>query len=99
MPSSVSGFKSHRHKTTQHNTKQLAKRTTQPMTTSYSLARLLPDTATFSPEGIIHIANHSIQQLGQEFGTPLYIFDRATIIHIRQDYLNEFEQYYRSSQA
>jgi diaminopimelate decarboxylase len=44
------------------------------MTMSYSLARLRPDTATFSPEGILHIANHSIQQLVQEFGTPLYIF-------------------------
>src|SRR5258708_2898208 len=69
------------------------------MTTSYSLARLLPDTATFSPEGIIHIANHSIQQLVQEFGTPLYIFDRATIIHMCQDYMHAFEQYYRASPA
>jgi len=69
------------------------------MTTSYSLARLLPDTATFSPEGILHIADHSIQQLVQEFGTPLYIFDRATIIHMCQDYMHAFEKYYRASPA
>src|SRR6267154_4562065 len=69
------------------------------MTTSHALVRLLPDTATFSPEGIFHIANHSIPQLVQEFGTPLYIFDRATIIHTCQDYLRAFEKYYRASPA
>src|SRR5258706_12189333 len=67
------------------------------MTTSHDLVRRLPDTATFFPEGIFHIANQSIPQLVQEFGTTLYIFDRATIIHTCQDYLSAFEKYYRAS--
>ncbi|MFL5707095.1 MAG: diaminopimelate decarboxylase [Ktedonobacteraceae bacterium] len=67
------------------------------MTITQSLTRLLPDTATISPEGVFHIASHSIPQLVQEFGTPLYIFDRATIIHMCQDYIHAFEKYYRAS--
>ncbi len=37
--------------------------------------RLLPDTATISPEGILHIANHSVPYLAHRYGTPLYIFE------------------------
>src|SRR6266487_4925221 len=67
------------------------------MTTSHALARLLPDTATFSPDGVFHIASHSIPQLVREFGTPLYIFDRVTIVHTCQSYVQAFEKYYRAS--
>src|SRR5229473_3596386 len=61
------------------------------------LTRLLPDTATFSPDGVFHIANRSVPELVQEYGTPLYIFDRATIINACQRYLKAFEAYYHAS--
>lgn len=62
-----------------------------------SLSRLLPDTTTISPNGILHIANHSISDLAQQFGTPLYIFDRATIVSSCNRYLQAFRKFYRAS--
>jgi hypothetical protein len=38
------------------------------------LVRLLPDTATFSSEGVFHLAGHSIRNLAEMYGTPLYVF-------------------------
>ncbi len=50
------------------------------------ISRLLPGTATYSPEGILHIANHSVPDLAQRYDTPLYIFDRTTIINACASY-------------
>jgi len=61
------------------------------------LDRLLPDTATFSPEGVLHIANHSVPDLVQHFGTPLYIFDRATIVNACASYMRAFKEFYHAS--
>ena len=59
--------------------------------------QLLPDTATISPEGILHIANHSIPDLAREYGTPLYIFDLATIINACTRYKHAFQKFYTAS--
>jgi hypothetical protein len=37
------------------------------------LARLLPDTATVSPDGILQISGHSVKNLAEKFGTPIYV--------------------------
>ena len=58
---------------------------------------LLPDTATFSPNGIFHIARHPIPALAQQYGTPLYIFDRATIVNACNRYLRAFSNHYHAS--
>jgi diaminopimelate decarboxylase len=58
---------------------------------------LLPDTATFSPDGILHIAKHPIPALAQQYGTPLYIFDRATIVNACVSYLHAFANHYHAS--
>jgi diaminopimelate decarboxylase len=58
---------------------------------------LLPDTATFSPNGIFHIAKHSVPTLAQQYGTPLYIFDRATIVNACIRYLHAFASHYHAS--
>ena len=63
---------------------------------SPSLAKLLPDSATF-PEGILHIAGHSIPALAAQYGTPLYIFDLLTIIHACTSYKQAFQTYYTAS--
>jgi len=61
------------------------------------MSHLLPDTATISPDGVLHIANHSLPDLAREYGTPLYIFDRATITNACASYLQAFRTHYRAS--
>jgi len=63
---------------------------------SLSLARLLPDT-TMLLNDTIHIANHSITELAERYGTPLYIFDEATIVHSCEQYRRAFTDYYTMS--
>ena len=61
------------------------------------VSRLLPDTATFSPEGILHIANYSVPDLVKQYGTPLYIFDRTTIVNACTSYMRAFQEFYHTS--
>ncbi|MGH2495097.1 MAG: diaminopimelate decarboxylase [Ktedonobacteraceae bacterium] len=63
----------------------------------HPLAHLLPDSATFSPQGVLHIANHSVPELAQCYGTPLYVFDRATIVNACQCYQQAFARHYTAS--
>lgn len=58
---------------------------------------LLPDTATFSHTCVLHIANHSVSDLVQQYGTPLYIFDRATIVNACTSYARAFQEFYHAS--
>ena len=62
-----------------------------------SLVQLLPDTATISDNGVFHIADHPVPALAQEYGTPLYIFDRATIVNACRGYREAFQQHYTAS--
>jgi diaminopimelate decarboxylase len=61
------------------------------------IAHLLPDATTFSPEGILHIANYSVIDLVQKYGTPLYVFDRSTIINACSSYMRAFREFYHAS--
>src|ERR1700726_3353606 len=63
------------------------------------LTRLLPDTTSVSPDGVLHIAGYSISKLAQEYGTPLYLFDRATIINACRRYVRAFREYYAISEV
>ncbi|HLI09503.1 MAG TPA: diaminopimelate decarboxylase [Ktedonobacteraceae bacterium] len=63
----------------------------------FLLKKLLPDTATVSPEGMLHICGYSIKNLAQTYGTPLYVFDRATIVNACQSYLRAFREQYHAS--
>ncbi len=65
--------------------------------TSSLIPRLLPDTATFSPEGVLHIAKNSLPDLVQRYGTPLYIFDRATFVNACTSYMRAFQEFYYAS--
>lgn len=64
---------------------------------SSPLNRLLPDTTTFTPEGVLHIANHSVPDLVRQYGTPLYIFDRTTIVNACASYTRAFQEFYHAS--
>lgn len=69
------------------------------MINSSYLLSLLPDSAVFSSEGDFHIAGHSIPELARQYGTPLYVFDRATIEHAAQAYTRAFREIYRVSET
>jgi diaminopimelate decarboxylase len=59
-------------------------------------SHLLPDTASFSND-TLHIANHPIPDLVQKFGTPLYIYDRDTIVKACASYFHVFQEFYHAS--
>jgi len=61
------------------------------------IARLLPDTLTISPEGVLEIASHPLPALARQYGTPLYIFDRTTILKACASYRQAFQKYYSAS--
>lgn len=63
---------------------------------SSPLARLLPDTITLVDDDM-HVANHAIADLVKQYGTPLYIFDRATIEHACEQYKRAFTDCYTLS--
>src|SRR6266550_1730100 len=65
--------------------------------TPIPLSHLLPDSSTISQDGVLHIARHSIPALAQTYGTPLYLYDRSTIINACKQYFRAFETYYRAS--
>lgn len=67
------------------------------MTTLQTLTPLFPDTATFTADGEFHIADHSVADLAREYGTPLYIFDKATIVNACRSYREAFQQHYTAS--
>lgn len=58
---------------------------------------LLPDTATISSDGILSIAGHALSALAQQYATPLYLFDRATIIQACHSYREAFSTHYTAS--
>lgn len=67
------------------------------LTSSQRCKRLLPDSSVISPDGVLHIASHSVPELAGEFGTPLCIFDRATIINACINYQQAFRTHYSAS--
>jgi diaminopimelate decarboxylase len=48
-------------------------------------------------DGMLHIADHSISDLAKDYGTPLYIFDRATIVSACERYKRAFTDVYTMS--
>jgi len=68
-------------------------------TISSTITRFLPITTTLSSENNIHIASYSVRDLATQFGTPLYIFDRATIIEACQRYRQAFATHYHASEV
>lgn len=61
------------------------------------IARLLPDTVSVEHDDALHIANHAIAELARQYGTPLYIFDRATIVNACARYQQAFREHYHVS--
>ncbi|HKV85072.1 MAG TPA: diaminopimelate decarboxylase [Ktedonobacterales bacterium] len=53
-------------------------------------AHLWPETATVSPAGQLRIAGMDVPELARRFGTPLYLYDEATIRSQCRAYQREF---------
>lgn len=53
---------------------------------------LLPDTAIANEQGHLDVGGCDVVDLAAEFGTPLYIFDEATLRQTCADYRNEFSR-------
>lgn len=60
-----------------------------------SLARVFPDTARVGPDGHLYIGGCDTTVLAEEFGTPLYVFDEATLKARCRSFLNEFSRRYQ----
>lgn len=63
----------------------------------HPLAHLLPASATFSAQGIMSIAGCPVPELARAFGTPLYVFDRATMVNACRRYQRAFAEHYTAS--
>lgn len=66
---------------------------------THTLHTLFPDTTTFSDEGRLSLAHHSLSELARDYGTPLYVFDRATIVRACQSYICAFREIYHASEC
>ncbi len=55
---------------------------------------ILPDTARVSNEGHLIIGGCDVVDLADEFGTPLYLFDEATLRNKCREYRKEFSERY-----
>jgi len=64
---------------------------------SHPLAHLLPGSATFSAQGVLSIGGCPVPELARAFGTPLYVFDRATMVNACRRYQQAFAEYYTAS--
>ncbi len=58
------------------------------------MSALLPDTAAISEQGHLTIGGCDVAELAAEFGTPLYIFDEATLRRTCAEYRKGFGQSY-----
>ncbi len=61
------------------------------------LFRLLPETASLSSGGVLHLAGYPVPDLAEKYGTPLYIFDRLTIINACKSYQQAFQRHFTAS--
>ncbi len=64
-----------------------------------SLAGILPETATVSPDDHLGIGGCDLVDIVREFGTPLYIFDEDTLRHRCREFVGEFGSRYPDVQV
>lgn len=63
-------------------------------TAAFPLAAVFPDTAAVGPAQQLVIGGCDVTQLAQQYGTPLYVFDEATLRAKAREFLKEFGQRY-----
>ena len=55
---------------------------------------LLPDTARVSAEGHLEVGGCDVVSLAAAYGTPLYVYDEATIVNRARGYRDELKAAY-----
>ncbi len=73
----------------------MQKNTTQSLRVADRL-RLFPDSTTVEND-MLQIAGHDLASLAAEYGTPLYIYDRATLDASVAEYQSALQRYYPAS--
>jgi diaminopimelate decarboxylase len=73
----------------------MQKNTTQTIRVADRLA-LFPDSTTVEND-ILHIAGHDLASLASGYGTPLYLYDRATLDASVTEYQSALQRYYPAS--
>ena len=58
-----------------------------------------PDTTERDAGGVMHIGGVSLQQLAREYGTPLYVYDEATLRHRAGEIRDIFAEAYPKSRV
>ena len=64
-----------------------------------SLQTVLPDTTQVNAQGHLVLGGCDVTDLAQEYGTPLYIFDEATLRERCRGFLREFRSRYPATQV
>ena len=54
--------------------------------------QVFPDTAEINPQGHLALGQCDVMRLTEEHGTPLYVFDEATLRERCRRFLTEFRQ-------
>ena len=58
------------------------------------LSEVLPISATVNDAGRLAIQGLDVREIVEEFGSPLYIFDEATIREMSRDFVGNFRRFY-----
>ncbi len=73
----------------------MQKNTTQSLRVADRL-RLFPDSTTIENDRL-QIAGHELASLAAEYGTPCYLYDRATLEAAAAEYQSALQRYYPAS--
>jgi diaminopimelate decarboxylase len=68
-----------------------------PSTTRLPAAELFPVTAGINSRGNLAIGGCDVAELTAEYGTPLYIYDEATVRHMCREFSGAFKKEYAKS--
>lgn len=61
--------------------------------------RLLPDTATRSSQGHLYLGGCDTVELARQYGTPLYVYDQATLQRAARQYRDALNRHYPGTSA
>ena len=62
-----------------------------------NIKNILPLTSKVNKEGTLEIGGCNLEELSNQYGTPLYLYDETTIRQICKEFVNEFENSYPDS--
>ena len=64
---------------------------------SFNESKILPFSSEVSSSGVLQINGHSVDDLVEKFGSPLYIYDEDTIRKMCSNFNESFQKFYKNS--